>query len=194
MGGMLGAGGQPTSDGGLTDASTMDGGGLLDVITEPVPDANAAESGSRLKARWRVASDGAREFVGWRDTERNEDCVFSLASDGQIRCRPQGAGFTMYYGDAACTQPIVPVVKLTDAACATALTPKYATLYESCPAVPGATQILLLAAAPVGVPSSIYLKSGAECIATTPSDTSDYYPGTPVPESSFVAATEMVDG
>lgn len=63
-------------------------------------------SGNRIKARFLVTPDGARSFVGWRDTERDEDCDFKLASDGKQRCLPSGATATGVFTDAACTVPL----------------------------------------------------------------------------------------
>lgn len=62
----------------------------------PVPSALAAESGSRLKAKWLVAEDGARYFTfNWYDRERGHDCSFLLAADGVQRCLPPAAATTV---------------------------------------------------------------------------------------------------
>jgi hypothetical protein len=43
--------------------------------TETVVPGN--ESGSRLRRIDRVGADGSREFAGWYDSERDEDCLFN---------------------------------------------------------------------------------------------------------------------
>ena len=70
--------------------------------------ANMGEvSGSRLRARNYIGADGSKQFIGWRDTERNEDCSFYAAADGTHRCFPAAAGSASgYFGDAGCTAPL----------------------------------------------------------------------------------------
>src|SRR6185436_10729346 len=57
-------------DGGVdaADAGPDGGPSELDVF----------QSGSRLKMRVATTIDGAKTFLGWRDTMRNEDCGFAL--------------------------------------------------------------------------------------------------------------------
>ena len=66
------------------------GGDLLDALTNPVADAKAdpATSGTRLKAKYYAGADGSRQFVGWHDAQRDEDCYFGAAADGVLRCAP----------------------------------------------------------------------------------------------------------
>lgn len=66
---------------------------------------DAAASGSRIKARWQVAEDGARQFVGFFDSELQEPCGFSVASDGVTRCLPLSPGATRLFTDASCSSP-----------------------------------------------------------------------------------------
>jgi hypothetical protein len=75
----------------------------------PIPEAQAAESGTRLKARWYVGADGTRQWAfNWFDSERNEECSFQPATDGVLRCLPTGtAAIYTYYLDAECSQPAV---------------------------------------------------------------------------------------
>lgn len=87
-----------SGDEGTTGAS---GGMIADMVgdmMDPVPDADAAPatSGKRLRARYYVGEDGSRQFVGWHDKERNEDCSFSVAEDGKTRCLPPSA-YTIFY-------------------------------------------------------------------------------------------------
>lgn len=44
-------------------------------------------AGTRLKPRWHVTQDGARELIGVRDTQLGIDCIFLPTSDG-LRCVP----------------------------------------------------------------------------------------------------------
>lgn len=66
------------------------------------------QSGTRIKARMLVTADGAKSFVGWRDTQLGVDCVFAKASDGKMRCLPFGNWTTssIAYGDSGCTSPV----------------------------------------------------------------------------------------
>ncbi|MEY4548401.1 MAG: hypothetical protein RL685_4596 [Pseudomonadota bacterium] len=72
----------------------------------PVAEAKANESGSRLKARWFVGDDAAREFVGWFDSELKTECAFSRGRDGLLRCLPT-SGATPLYTTSDCTGPLV---------------------------------------------------------------------------------------
>lgn len=67
------------------------------------------ESGSRLRKIERVGADGSREFAGWYDSERDEDCAFRKI-DSVARCLPQmhQSSDRNYepYADAACTRPL----------------------------------------------------------------------------------------
>jgi hypothetical protein len=49
---------------------------------------SVAVSGERLRARWYVGADGARQFAGWYDSELDFECSFALAADGLTRCLP----------------------------------------------------------------------------------------------------------
>ncbi len=49
--------------------------------------------------------DGAKTFFGWRDTQRNEDCAFANATDGQARCLPSTVATyppDLFWADAGC--------------------------------------------------------------------------------------------
>jgi hypothetical protein len=84
-------------------------GGNDSGIIDPVPKACADPvSGSRLKAKYRVAEDGSKEHLpgAWYDSMRGEDCVFLHASDGKERCLPVFRGQVSYYTDPACSVPV----------------------------------------------------------------------------------------
>ena len=181
-------------------AALIDGQGIadavLDAIMNPVGDAKADTnvSGSRLKARNYVGSDGSKEWMGWHDIQRNEDCAFTTAADGMMRCLPfpYQATINLYYTDAGCTQPLAIGYK----GCATT----YATFSE---AVAGSCvyngtnhlHIYQLGGAFTGLQA--FVKSGASCTATPTTSltgTYDLYSvGPEVDPSSFVAATIQVD-
>ncbi len=97
--------------GGSDSAVSADGAldAIADAVTDPVSDAaaNPYQSGSRLKARVLVTADGARQFVGWRDTQLGLDCTFVTATDGKTRCLPQLGGIAVVYADSACSKPLV---------------------------------------------------------------------------------------
>jgi len=97
-------------------------------VSSALADVNAG--GTRLKANYYAGTDGSQQFLGtFHDTQRSEDCSFTTASDGTIRCLPtQGSSpspvmtstYTVYYSDAACTTPIVAV-----STCGGNVKPKY---------------------------------------------------------------------
>jgi hypothetical protein len=73
-------------------------------------------SGDRIVAQYIEAQDGARAFVGWWDSERDERCTWTVAADGVTRCLPSGGlqvmpsanGFSqvVYYSDPECTKAL----------------------------------------------------------------------------------------
>jgi hypothetical protein len=82
--------------------------GVLDALTDPVTEARADpyQSGTRLKASYWAGTDGSKQFTGWHDSQRNEDCSFTTAADGSTRCTPNAAFSSTYFADANCTQPV----------------------------------------------------------------------------------------
>lgn len=181
--------GTTSGGGGVTVRDGVGGGGSGGIggsITDPVPPANAEPApGSRLKPRYRLGDDGAKEFLAgsWWDAQRGEECSFGPAADGKIRCLPAATDFR-YYADASCTTPMV----LLQGACTP---PKYglSTTDAACGLDPGASHIYSIGAATT--PAMIYGKSGASCFAIGPasSDYQYYTVGAEVPASSFVAST-----
>lgn len=65
-------------------------------------------SGSRIRARVGVTDDGAKQFLGWRDSQLSLDCTFSDPGDGQKRCLPSAA-LVQFFADVGCTQPLARV-------------------------------------------------------------------------------------
>jgi hypothetical protein len=119
------AGGSGGNEGNGGDGGAAQGGrdgGIFDALTDPVREADAEPmSGSRLKGKYLLGSDGSKQYqqtalgsgIGtnqlyvqavWYDSQRQEDCIFTTASDGQTRCVPVGYEGNVYYSDAQCTQ------------------------------------------------------------------------------------------
>ena len=78
-------------------------------------DSGGARSGARLKRRMLTTKDGAQQFVGWFDTERQETCSFRRVEWNVDRCIPDEnvieaadrLDSVIYYSDPSCTTPIV---------------------------------------------------------------------------------------
>jgi hypothetical protein len=177
--GHLGVGGS-SGAGGRADS------GLGDALGDPVSSAQADPlPGSRLKPKFRLGEDGAKEYLQglWFDTQRGEDCSFQLAADGQTRCLPKGNTF-QYYADAQCTQAMV----LLQSACTT---PAYGVtnVTTACALDTGGTHVFSVGTSTN--PPMIYGKAGSSCFAIGPTsaDYTYFMVGAEVPASSFVAAT-----
>ncbi len=165
--------------------------GGRDDLTDPVPaaDAATATSGTRLRARYHVGDDGSKQFVGWRDTERDEDCSFQTAEDGKLRCLPSTGGSVQYFSDSGCSE-VVALVPAT----------------EACPE-PGVAGYLGETSADCGAgrrkalfkvgsesdPKALYAYAGDGCVETTIAGEYRVFETTAVDPSDFVAATEQVD-
>jgi hypothetical protein len=181
----------------LPEPPPMDGGPMDDAMTPdedggtPPPNGNGYISGSRLRAKYLLAADGAKEFNGWHDSQLGVDCLFMIATDGQKRCLPWYIN-AEYYSDASCTQ----LVTLTNKLCGETAPTEYALINISddiCIAKFGAYQ-------PTGamLPSqpSLYENSGGMCKAAYASWETYYHAyilGPEIPPSSFVAATDGVE-
>ena len=70
------------------------------------------QSGTRLRARWLVAEDGARVFAGLHDALLDVDCTWSGGRDR--RCIPQHES-TGFFGDPTCSTPVLAVPRGTGA-------------------------------------------------------------------------------
>jgi hypothetical protein len=152
----------------------------------PVATAHAAESGARLKARWYVSSDGARQWAfNWFDSALNTECSFVPGSDGVRRCIPTSAGVVVYYLDANCSQRI------------------FATLASSCTAPKYMGEIVtadcesryrLSEPGALIQPTDIYSKSGETCVVSAVSASFVYRRvGDEVPPSSFAEVQLVID-
>jgi hypothetical protein len=186
-----------TTPAGDHDGPPPDDGRRPPDAREPGPDAPDArpdggpsqlgvyESGARLKMRVGTTPDGAKTFLGWRDTMRNEDCAFLTASDGQPRCLPAAAASyaeDLFWGDAGCT-----TTRLAYSSGSCPPVTGYARAVSTCQ--PFRFTIYALGDRHTG---PAYVKSGATCTLYTGAN--EYYVlGAEVAPGSFVAATESLE-
>ncbi len=133
-------------------------------------------SGSRLKLQYYEATDGAKQFVGWRDSMRMDDCSFGPHADGSTRCLPASTLIGVFFA-AGCTTALAYVPKSSPA-------PKYGAKYEA----PG-TRVYSIAGVHAG---AVYTGTPAACSATTAFDaTYNFFDaGAEVLASDFVQATK----
>lgn len=182
-------GGQGTAAAGGAGGSGMSASSMMGPIIDPVPPAKADPvSGSRLKAKFRAAEDGSKEFLPylWYDSELQVDCIFAVASDGLERCLPSAGGTLGYFLDATCTQPL--------AIFPTGCPPRFARRQEVVAvACGGAVQAYLYEIkGPELKPTMLFYKpAGGTCGAGGPpiAAYSYYALGLEMPASSFVAGT-----
>jgi hypothetical protein len=76
---------------------------------EPSVDAGsslAPAPGARLVPVFLAADDESRQFVGWFDRAREENCSFALSGDGVMRCLPTDWVHARHFADASCKQRI----------------------------------------------------------------------------------------
>jgi hypothetical protein len=195
QGGSVGAGGASLAQGGAagTSGSSVaqggsagaDASGVVFDATSPVPDAAAQTvSGSRLKAKYVFSADGAKQFYGWYDSQRAEDCTFQNASDGKMRCLPSGASGS-YYADASCAAALLMVAKGQPCSA------KYTTIYKlTADTCQPQIQVRVWLMGQKTIPQTVYSLSGSTCTgmsATSLVPTYDFYAaGAEVPPSSFV--------
>jgi len=150
----------------------------------PIAEASAAEDGSRLKARWYAAQDGARQWAfNWFDVERNEECTFQRAADGVLRCMPTpGVVAITRYLDASCTEPVLAVAVATCSGEA----PRYIVQSE---VVGCESRVRLTVPGVLVAPETLYNLTTSDCVETQPSESYTYRrPGAEVPPTSFVSA------
>jgi hypothetical protein len=160
---------------------------IMDAIVDPVPSAVAEppQSGSRLRAIYVVGSDGSREFRGWHDAQRNEDCSFTNASDGSMRCMPVAGGSGgLYYSDASCTVPIFLIPPASN--CGGRPSSKYGSAVKGC-------GFELFALTPAATPAIMYLLIDGTCTMTAVPAGYAFATGTPIAASEFVQANIEVE-
>lgn len=164
------------------------GGDAGPTPSEPTPTSMGASSGTRLRARWTTADDGAKQFRGFWDSAREAECTFQGASDGTTRCLPVGIFIhPSFYADAACTKRIAYGEKGCAATTAT-LQGRYCAGSE-------VTQTIFSLGARFTAPQ-LYTKDGATCTSTSAAGWADrdlYVVGAEIPPSEFVAAKTEVE-
>jgi hypothetical protein len=188
MGGMASSSGM----GGMASSSGMGGaigmggtggtGGSPNASADPV-------SGTRLKAKYMKADDGARAPIAdvWHDSQRNEECRFQRASDGKRRCLPTSVTYhSGYYADASCTQPIN--MMYGGGGCAPEI---YLAEYNST-CYPYSLSYRLIGSQIQ--PATIYAKSGATCTSSpAPAGYTFFATGAAISPSAFVAGVVEID-
>jgi hypothetical protein len=85
---------------------------------EPGDSAKAdAQTGSRLKRRFRTGSDGSRAFDALFDPEMGMGCTWLLAADGSDRCLPfesHSVPIALRYLDAECKEGPIALIREVD--------------------------------------------------------------------------------
>jgi hypothetical protein len=158
------------SGGAMGNGGTMGSGGdsgIMDALTDPVSEAMAGienpQSGTRLKGKYTMGSDGSKQYqlavnvydvidylpfnngtyIGrgvqpvWYDSMLMTDCTFTTAADGTLRCLP-GVALTpgaAYNVVFSDDQCSQPLMPMeaTSFGCPTFPVPVYVTLYEEQP-------------------------------------------------------------
>lgn len=182
-----GTAGNPASGGNAgASAGGMPGSGGAVVLEQRA----LYKSGSRIRARVGRTTDGAQEFIGWFDSQRNEDCDFQNQRDGKRRCLPRLVASATYFADPQCTAPLA-----NGPVCGSA--PKYAWSPEAplnCSDVPK-----LLAVGPEHS-GRLYHKGTDGCVALSESGEQNWRAvyrtfsvGAAVPLTEFVEQTASVE-
>lgn len=111
-------------------------------------------SGSRLKSHVIVGSDGSQQWLGWHDTQAQEDCSFVSDGAGTLRCLP-AVSQVVFFSDSKCTTPLVAIAGCT--------VPQHATLCgQTCGGVSGCHTYAL---GNQWTGGSVYLQGTSSCIA-----------------------------
>jgi hypothetical protein len=196
-----GDGATETGSSSSSGEATDDSGGMttiFDALTDPVPPAKADtnQSGSRLKAKYYVGSDGSKQFSGWHDSMLNVDCSFLPTSDGSFRCVPLSTLAGATFSDSGCTQPLVQVAK----GCTPGAYAYQGTVINAggttCVATSYTYRVFRVGVVYLGL---LYTGTPASCTGTTDAGatslraTSDYFAVASEMTSAFVAATAQTD-
>jgi hypothetical protein len=164
---------------------------MMVAITDPVPDASAepATDGTRLKAIFQVGDDGSRQQqYNWWDSSRSEECSFTSFDDGSTRCVPQaGATVGSFFSESGCINPLFASSTSTCVAAA-----KYSlgvAHFTSCSTVAYDAIYALTSA----TPAQVYQGKPGACTMVPGTSLMSYafYTGTPIPLTTFVAATKQ---
>lgn len=152
--------------------------------TEPGAGEGSPTSGTRLKQRVQKGADGSKAFVGWYDSQREEECTFMKASDNKLRCLPNVPYANLsYYSNDTCTSPVALVAK----GCAA---PKHVLQQvesDKCSATRAVE--VRYTTNKLGDTAQVYVKGPGTCTATAQPGTSDFYG-----VGAVVQPTDFVEG
>lgn len=152
------------------------------------PGPEATQSGTRLKAKRRIGTDGSYEFAGMYDAQLQVDCVHLAATDGTTRCLPLQVAFMNIepmYADSSCTQKAALVFNCAPGT----VTPTYA------------REVTTIGACGSSSQSSVY-QLGSEvfqvyenpnCKVRNLSPGQRAFAVTPLPPTMFVETTVVID-
>jgi hypothetical protein len=199
--GPTGAAGSPSSENGKphqagSGATTGENPNAVDAVIDTasdmmdnlVPEAKA-QSGSRLKARWNVGDDGAKQFVDWQDTELDAECYFATMWDGTLRCLPLAeAAQLMQYSDSGCS---VRLFGKLQSECSQSVTARFGVAPTI---VCGVAQYRAFQLGNRVDPTDVYTGTPATCSKTTPAQGYIYFAvAAELPPSRFAAAHVQID-
>jgi hypothetical protein len=172
-GGTTGGGGASGSGAGGSGAAA---GACMDGTTNH-------SSGSRVRIRQAVTSEGDSAWLGFHDTTLDVDCRFDLAADGSTRCLPEVARpGVRYYADASCGDALYAV----EQACPS----DYLLVREPIGTDPCARAGLRVFERGAAYTGSVFQRSGTACnAATAPAGSTLYRLGSERPASEYAAGT-----
>ena len=176
----------------LIDAGTamMDAGS--DAGADAAAQSSKNKSGSRIQLQrtTQTGDDGTvyeYPFFTYHDTQLDADCNPTQMSDGTKRCTPSGQATFLYFSDSSCmtrlavapgTCTTAKFVAETISPMAPSCDPSYMRIYQAGGAYSG----------------TVYIKSGASCVTTTPlAGYTVYSVGAELQPSDLVEFTESVE-
>lgn len=208
MAGALGSGASQSPDGGKAETgsgatqgsgATNQGSGATQgegasggmAIMNPVPEADAAEDGTRIVNLYRTTPDGLKTPAGYEfwDKELDLKCTFALAEDGKERCVPPfESSVGSYFGDSGCSVPVGFSSK--------GLCPKYG-YAGTAPTTCGQGTAYRYTFYQIGAKTStVYQKSGDTCVEVAPSthETADFYSVAKIAPTTFAEGSVVQGG
>jgi hypothetical protein len=171
---------EPSCDGPGTSEDLHDFGAEIPAAT--FPETSKKEHGGTRLVSERVFAAGVvmPRWSGYHDLQLDNRCGPTTASDGKVRCLPQGASIA--YSDDQCTVPFI----FTES---TAVTKYAVRMDNSCPQ----RHSLYSFGAEITPPATVYGNFGGPCVQTNISgNAKTYATGPEVPPSTFVEITEVV--
>lgn len=150
----------------------------------------AETSGSRIKAMRLASEDGAKQFLGWWDSTRQEACTFLDTSDGK-RCIPIGNSAVQFrFDDAACTHEVL--VPLTG--CPAAYGVRFELMSSACQGGgQGARYTQVVQVGPMIASGVTVYTNGAGGCSVIAGNATTYAVGATVPMTAFALATVQTD-